>query len=802
MKGKLICYGSFRNGLSACRLALQKITLHLPPMRMIFAIILSLTPILMGSIVPKPRQQAMTKGHLTVDARTRVIAPAELEPQAKILITALQKTTGVDHQFRTIERAARMKIKQAIRLELINSTKSEFYRIQISPSGARIYGSDLAGLSHGIQTFAQLLPVAKESFPRALIPSQLIEDWPENKRRIFHLDVSAHLFPTNDLKSLVDWLSFHRLNELHLQLNGDHGWRMESLKFPKLHEIGSVRDSTPPFGDPTGSDSTEYGGYYPQTKLKELVAHAKSRGITIVPTFTLTQGAAALITAYPQLGAKPTTVANTWKERNIGVLENVSTLEFFDTFFAEVAAIFPAQEIRLQGGDGKFHAALRKVLTKHRRTLLLSDRIKTTDLSTYPRPKEAELLIAAKLEAEEGFNPVSKVYQWQPGPISQASLRTRHVPDFDKLNYLVFPRIAAFAEVTWLPQSQLNYDDFRTRLEALDQRYRLSRVTASLPYDAPSEEALHGTIVTSSIAERPNYSPTLVFDGKLDSFFWSANGLKEGDHLTLEFPWPVTGTATATTGKGGLLEGIMEAGALEISVDGKDWKSSKKLFQGSATIQLLPKTRFLRIRATEAQETSLVFGEIIITPILLAPLHEESREVILPFNRKKINLTFKADFQKNPELRAQIEVARETFFKNWRPLAERIGTAHYLDTPRLFEIKAGELGALSKEQTRIWVLKRMISEIQRYPVTAPLWFTTGTAARLLGDFPAAPTKAKFKEGGPETAAFLQWVAKEYGEEVLVAMSQECRNANYREETWKFFTKKSLNELATLYKNAE
>ena len=296
-----------------------------------------------------------------------------------VLTAALQKTTGYVHRFRTIKQVARLRYKRAIKLSLGKFEKPEFYRIEITPEGATIQGSDLPGLMHGIQTMAQLLPIAEQPLPRALIPAQIIQDWPENPRRVFHLDVSAHLFPTDDLKSLIDWLSFHKLSELHLQLNGDHGWRMESLKFPKLHEIGSVRTSTPPFGDPTGSDSTEYAGYYPQEKLKELIAHANSRAITVVPTFTFTTGATSLIASYPELGDSPLKVANTWKDRKVSILQTESTLKFLDELLAEVAELFPAEIIRVEGGSSEFHDSLEKIIERHQKKLLLSDNIKTTD---------------------------------------------------------------------------------------------------------------------------------------------------------------------------------------------------------------------------------------------------------------------------------------------------------------------------------------------------------------------------------------------------------------------------------------
>ncbi|MDA7679471.1 glycoside hydrolase family 20 zincin-like fold domain-containing protein, partial [Akkermansiaceae bacterium] len=143
-----------------------------------------IAPLLSATLVPMPRGIVLGEGKLLVDVRTAVIAPDYLSPQAVVLTAALQKTTGYVHRFRTIKQVARLSYKRSIKLSLGKFEKPEFYRIEITPEGATIQGSDIPGLMHGIQTMAQLLPVAEKPLPRALIPAQVIEDWPENPRRI------------------------------------------------------------------------------------------------------------------------------------------------------------------------------------------------------------------------------------------------------------------------------------------------------------------------------------------------------------------------------------------------------------------------------------------------------------------------------------------------------------------------------------------------------------------------------------------------------------------------------------------
>ena len=241
----------------------------------------------------------------------------------------------------------------------------------------------------------------------------------------------------------------------------------------------------------------------------------------------------------PDLGDKPTKVAPVWNAGPVGLNDSKDTLNFLDQLFAEVAGLFPENEIRLEGTETPLHRKVQEILAKHKRVSFSADSLPSTDLSSYPRPADDELLVDVKREAEGGFNPVSRVYQIRPeGGGVQATLRTEFVHDFKKLEYLVFPRIAAFSEAAWLPASSLKYEEFRTRLKSLDQRYRFSGINASKTYDPPVAQSLHDTVIRSSMTARPNHPAELIFDGRRETFFRSATNPRQGDHLTLEFPWP------------------------------------------------------------------------------------------------------------------------------------------------------------------------------------------------------------------------------------------------------------------------
>lgn len=769
-------------------------------MRLLFVFLL--LPALLGAqdLVPRPRKITPGDGQLLVDVQTAVIASAPLAEHARIIAEALQKTTGFLHRVRTPEQVGLMRFNRAIRLSLDGpATPPASYRLEITAEGITLTAGDETGLMHGAQSLANLLPVFEKPRQRAFLPAQIIEDHPETPRRVFHLDVGAHLFPTEKLKSLVDWLSFHKINEFHLQLNNNHGWRLESVAFPQLHEVGSVRPSTPPYGDRTGSDSTEYGGYYTRDKLRELVDHARKRGVKIVPGLSLTTGASALIAAHPELGSQAAKVVPVWQAKPIGIIDEDKSLAFLDTLLGEIAEIFPAPEIRFEGPETALHEKIRKLLAKHDRKLFLASSLPATDLSLYPRPAADELLVDSSREAEGGFNPVGGVYQFRPTPDGgQATLRTEFVHDFAKLEYLVFPRIAAFAEATWLPAGQLKYDDFRTRLESLTERYRLAGLNPSQAYHPPVARTLHDTVVLTSMKALPDHPVELVFDGKADTFYRSAGNPLRDDDLTLEFPWPVTGVVTVTTGLPGTATDILESGVLELSEDGRQWHTSLPLIAGAGQAAVAQPTRFARIRATDDQSHPLVLHEVVLSEPLVAPLHEETRTVELPATKKKIELTFQADFRDHPELRPLVVEARRLYFDQWLPLALKLGVSQFPGTPRNFRLMIPENGLPADVEVRRWLLAQMIPWLQGEPENAPAWFQSGIAALLLNDLPAKPSRTKCLEGGPESAAFLRWLATTYGDSLVTNVSLDCRLGRYQKSLWKALTQKSLEDLAQAY----
>lgn len=169
------------------------------------------------------------------------------------------------------------------------------------------------------------------------------------------LDVGRHFFEVDEVKNFIDWMSFHKLNVFHWHLTDDQGWRIEIRKYPKLTEIGAWRESTPPYGNRNSDDGKRYGGFYTQAQIKEIVAYASARHITVVPEIEMPGHAAAAIAAYPELGNTDIPnyapkVMTRWGVHPYTFSPKEETFQFLEDVLSEVCELFPSTFIHV-GGD-------------------------------------------------------------------------------------------------------------------------------------------------------------------------------------------------------------------------------------------------------------------------------------------------------------------------------------------------------------------------------------------------------------------------------------------------------------------
>ncbi len=241
-----------------------------------------------------------------------------------------------------------------LRLDAASGTASrEAYRLEVGAGGIVISATDPAGLFYGVQTLRQLLP-PPGSGVAPVVPAVLIEDSPRFPWRGLHLDVGRHLFPVAFLKRYIDLLAAHKLNVFHWHLTEDQGWRIEIRKFPRLTEVGAWRKETV-LGknfDPYVGDGVPYGGFYTRAEVREVVAHAAARFVTVVPEIEMPGHSVAALAAYPALActAGPFEVRTTWGVSGDIYCPKEETFDFLEGVLAEVLALFPSRFIHV-GGD-------------------------------------------------------------------------------------------------------------------------------------------------------------------------------------------------------------------------------------------------------------------------------------------------------------------------------------------------------------------------------------------------------------------------------------------------------------------
>ena len=225
---------------------------------------------------------------------------------------------------------------------------AEGWRITVDKAGITVEGSTQAGIFYGRQALRQVMAAQPKELPYAVI-----ENSPRFAYRGMHLDICRHFFPKDVVKSYIDMMALHGMNTLHWHLSDDQGWRIEIKKWPRLTQIGAWRNRTVIGRNMGLYDRTMYGGFYTQKDIREIVAYAAERHITIIPEIDMPGHMVAALTAYPELGCTggPYEVWPDWGvSDDILCAGNPKVYQFLEDVFTEVMQLFPSTIIHL-GGD-------------------------------------------------------------------------------------------------------------------------------------------------------------------------------------------------------------------------------------------------------------------------------------------------------------------------------------------------------------------------------------------------------------------------------------------------------------------
>ena len=313
------------------------------------------------AIIPAPVSIIEHEGNFVFTEKSKIILSVtddETKLAADCLAGLVRNPTGIDLPVEEVKKPAKHSVFMALDDAVENE---EGYLLTITPKNVIIKAKSAIGLFYGVQTLRQLMPVEVES-PLVVeglvlsVPACEIKDEPRFGYRGMHLDVGRHMFPIAYIKRYIDMISLHKMNKFHWHLTEDQGWRIEIKKYPKLTEIGAFRKETlVGHGGkrPYTYDGKTYGGFYTQDEVKEIVAYAASKFITVIPEIEMPGHALAALASYPELGCTggPYEVQTRW-----GVFDDVccagkeETFKFLEGVLSEVFELFPSKYIHI-GGD-------------------------------------------------------------------------------------------------------------------------------------------------------------------------------------------------------------------------------------------------------------------------------------------------------------------------------------------------------------------------------------------------------------------------------------------------------------------
>lgn len=306
------------------------------------------------SIVPMPRDARTGSGTFTLDATTTVA----LDNADDAAVRVLDLWAAPFREVAGLPLSVGASPEAGLRIGIDGVGEPESYRLEVTPGTISVRGADGPGLFYGLQTLGQLLPPDAETTAAPQggfeIQSITIDDAPRFAYRGMHLDVARHFFEPEFVKRYIDLLARYKLNRFHWHLTDDQGWRIQIDALPRLTEVGAFRAQTQVGhgSEAFQGDGQPHGGFYTKDEIRDIVAYAEERFITIVPEIEMPGHATAALAAYPQLACTdgPFEVAMTW-----GVFEDVfcpyeETFAFLETVLTEVMELFPGEYVHL-GGD-------------------------------------------------------------------------------------------------------------------------------------------------------------------------------------------------------------------------------------------------------------------------------------------------------------------------------------------------------------------------------------------------------------------------------------------------------------------
>lgn len=314
------------------------------------------------NLTPRAKSMAVAEGELVLPNSFTISAEglsAEMKAEVTRFAEAFNRATG--YEATVGEEATGALIKVGVG----EGIAPEGYTLTVTADGAEVKAQTPAGLFYAFQTIKKVLPpnvmagVKDATVTKYALPLATIADEPRFAYRGFMLDVSRHFFSVDEVKRMLEVMSYYKMNSFHWHLTDDQGWRVEIKKYPKLTTIGA----TAPNSYFTDMDAKvqywinrPYGPYfYTQDQIRDVVAYAKERHIDIIPEIDMPGHFVAAMAAYPEYSCWPDGSHQVWDRGGISndVLNvaNPKAVQFAKDIIGEIIELFPDAPYINIGGD-------------------------------------------------------------------------------------------------------------------------------------------------------------------------------------------------------------------------------------------------------------------------------------------------------------------------------------------------------------------------------------------------------------------------------------------------------------------
>jgi hexosaminidase len=463
------------------------------------------------SLMPMPSTVTQSTGKLPIDSGFTVgitrYSDRRLEAAVKRFLLRISSQTGIPMANALTTGRAALNIEcRAGGAQNPSLTDDESYQLDISGNGGRLTAATVVGALRGLATFSQLIASDAQGFR---VPAVHIDDTPRFPWRGLMLDVSRHWMPLPVVERNLDAMAAVKLNVFHWHLSDDQGFRVESRRFPRLHQLGSDEH------------------YYSQDEIRQVVAYARDRGIRVIPEFDVPAHTTAWFAGHPELASKdgPYQIERTW-----GIFQptmdpsSEATYRFLDAFFGEMASLFPDEYFHIGGDEiegtqwklstaiqsfaaqqglknnqelhAYFNRRVQALLTKHGKKMIGWDEVLTPglrqDTVIQSWRGQASLADAARKSYRgilswgyylDHLRPTSFHYgvdpldgaareldQEQASRIlgGEACMWSEYVSQ-ETVDSRIWPRLAAIAERLWSPRDRKDVDSMYARMEAVSR---------------------------------------------------------------------------------------------------------------------------------------------------------------------------------------------------------------------------------------------------------------------------------------------------------------------------------------------